>query len=94
MTETRDQKLKRRLEEAFSPAELLVKDQSQLHVGHEGAREGKGHFDLMIVSTKFDGVSRVRRHQMIYDALSDLIESDIHALRIRAFTPAERGRSA
>lgn len=94
MTETRDQKLRRRLEEAFDPQELLVKDQSQLHVGHEGAKDGKGHFDVVIVSTKFDDVSRVRRHQMIYDAVSDLIESDIHALRIRALTPAERGGSA
>lgn len=92
--ETRDQKLRRRLEEAFQPQELLVKDQSQLHVGHEGAREGKGHFDVTIVSTMFTDASRLRRHQMIYDALSDLIESDIHALRIKAYTPAERSRSA
>ena len=90
MTVARDQKLRRRLEEAFEPQELLVKDQSQLHIGHEGARDGKGHFDVMVVSTRFEDVSRLRRHQMIYDAVRDLIESDIHALRIRALTPAER----
>lgn len=94
MMESREQKLRQRLEEAFEPQELLVKDQSQLHIGHEGARDGKGHFDVTIVSTSFAGVSRIRRHQMIYDALGDLIESDIHALRIRARTPAERDRSA
>ena len=94
MTESRTQKLRQRLEEAFDPEELLVKDQSQLHIGHEGAREGKGHFDVTIVSAMFAGVSRLRRHRMIYDVLSDLIESDIHALRIRAHTPAERDQSA
>lgn len=94
MTQARDQKLRQRLEEAFNPRELLVKDQSRLHIGHEGAKGGKGHFEVTIVSTLFSDLSRVRRHQMIYDALSDLIESDIHALRIRAYTPAERDRSA
>jgi BolA protein len=79
---------------SFEPQELLVKDQSRLHVGHAGAEDGKGHFDVMIVSTVFVGLSRVRRHRMIYDALSDLIESDIHALRIRAYTPTERARTA
>lgn len=92
MTESRSQKLRQRLEEAFKPQELLVKDQSQLHVGHEGARDGKGHFDVTIVSGMFADLSRVRRHRMIYDVLSDLLESDIHALRIRAYTPAERDR--
>lgn len=91
--ESRDQRLRRRLEEAFEPEELLVKDQSQLHVGHAGAREGKGHFEVMIVSARFANISRVRRHQMIYDALSDLIESDIHALRIKAYAPSERRTS-
>lgn len=94
MTETRDQKLRQCLEAAFEPQELLVKDQSHLHIGHAGAEDGKGHFDVTIVSSVFTGLGRVRRHQMIYDALSDLIESDIHALRIRAYTPTERARSA
>ena len=94
MTEDRDQKLRERLEAAFKPQELLVKDQSLLHIGHAGAQDGKGHFEVTIVSSMFKDVDRVRRHRMIYDALSDLIESDIHALRIRAYTPTERARSA
>jgi stress-induced morphogen len=94
MTQTRDQKLRQRLKDVFKPEELLVKDQSRLHIGHEGAKDGKGHFDVTIVSTMFADLSRIRRHRMIYDALSDLIESDIHALRIRAYTPTERDRSA
>jgi BolA protein len=87
---TREAKIRQRLEQSLDPLELLIKDQSQLHTGHEGAREGKGHFDITVVSQAFDGVSRVRRHRMVYDALRDLLESDIHALRISAYAPSER----
>jgi BolA protein len=78
------------LESRFDPVELLVKDQSHLHAGHEGARDGKGHFDVTIVSDAFTGLNRLQRHRMVYDALSDLIETDIHALRIKALTLSER----
>ncbi len=89
MTTDREQQIRQRLKIAFEPNELLLKDQSQLHAGHEGAKEGKGHFDVTIVSTKFDGKSRIERHRMVYDALGTLLESDIHALRIKAYTPSE-----
>ena len=82
--------IRKELEEYFRPTELLIKDQSQLHAGHEGAKDGKGHFDVTIVSQAFDGVNRVQRHRMVYDALGKLIETDIHALRIKAFAPSER----
>ena len=82
--------IRQELETQFAPTELLVKDQSHLHAGHAGAKDGKGHFDVTIVSAKFSGNNRVRRHQMIYDALRDLLLTDIHALRIKAFTPSER----
>jgi len=78
------------LRDSFSPMELLVKDQSHLHAGHAGAKEGKGHFEVTVVSEKFDGVNRIGRHRMVYDALGAFMESDIHALRINAFSPAER----
>ena len=74
----------------FNPAELLVKDQSHLHAGHEGAKDGRGHFDVTIVSDIFEGQSRIQRHRMVYDALTELLATDIHALRIRALTPSER----
>ena len=75
---------------AFAPTELLVKDQSHLHAGHAGAKEGKGHFDVKIVSDKFAGQSRVTRHRMVYDALGTFIDSDIHALKINAVSPSDR----
>jgi BolA protein len=90
VTSAREEKIREQLERALDPLELMIKDQSQLHVGHEGARDGKGHFDITVVSQAFDGVSRVQRHRLVYDALRDLLESDIHALRISAYAPSER----
>ena len=82
--------IERLLVDAFSPADLLVKDQSHLHAGHAGAKEGKGHFDVRIVSDKFAGQSRINRHRMVYDALGDFMQSDVHALSITAETPNDR----
>ena len=90
MSTNREQQIRQCLEEIFQPTDLLLKDQSQLHAGHEGAKDGKGHFDVTIVSEAFDGKSRIQRHRMVYDALGSLLESDIHALRIKALTPSER----
>ena len=75
--------------DAFAPTEILVKDQSHLHAGHAGAKEGKGHFDVKIVSEKFAGQSRINRHRMVYDALGSYMQSDIHALRINAISPMD-----
>ncbi|VUX56199.1 conserved protein of unknown function [uncultured Woeseiaceae bacterium] len=90
MTESRQAQIRTELEKTFQPTELLIKDQSHLHAGHEGAKDGKGHFDVTIVSEVFAGVNRVQRHRMVYDALGKLLETDIHALRIKAFAPSER----
>jgi BolA protein len=78
--------IERLLKDALEPTELLVKDQSHLHAGHAGAKEGKGHFDVRIVSEKFAGQSKINRHRMVYDALGSFMQSDIHALRITAIS--------
>ena len=78
------------LESCFSPVKLLVKDQSHLHAGHVGAADGRGHFDVTIVAEAFAGKSRLERHRMVYGALGKLLESDIHALSVKALTPAEQ----
>lgn len=75
---------------AFEPTEILVKNQSHLHAGHAGAKEGKGHFDVRLVSDKFSGQSRLGRHRMVYDALGSFMQSDIHALRINAISPDDQ----
>ncbi len=89
MTDSRQAQIRIELEKSFQPTELLIKDQSHLHAGHEGAKDGKGHFDVTIVSEAFADVNRVQRHRMVYDALGKLLETDIHALRIKAFAPSE-----
>jgi len=86
----RQSRISAELQDRFDPTELLIKDQSQLHAGHEGAKDGKGHFDVTIVSSAFEGQNRIQRHRMVYDALTQLLQTDIHALRIKAFTPSER----
>jgi BolA family transcriptional regulator, general stress-responsive regulator len=90
MTATRTATIERILTDAFSPEQILVKDQSHLHAGHAGAREGKGHFEVTIVSDRFNGLNRLARHRLVYDALGAFMDSDIHALRINAYAPSER----
>ena len=90
MSDIRERKIRDAINERFSPTELLIKDQSQLHVGHAGAKDGMGHFDLTIVSEKFVGLSSLQRHRLVYDALAPLLQTDIHALRIKALTAAEK----
>lgn len=84
MTHSRSARIESLLSEAFSPDELLVKDQSHLHAGHAGAKDGRGHFEVIIVADAFRGSSRIDSHRMIYTALGDLMTTDIHALSIRA----------
>ena len=78
-----------RLQSALAPASLDVIDDSHLHAGHAGARDGRGHFRVALVCAQFEGLSKVQRHQLIYRALGALMQSDIHALGIQALTPTE-----
>ena len=84
MTRERVEKIEALLGSAFEPSQLLVKDQSHLHAGHVGARDGRGHFDVTIVADAFLGCSRIQCHRLIYSALGGLMDSDIHALQIHA----------
>lgn len=73
---------------ALDPSELDIRDDSALHAGHAGAREG-GHYAVRIVSPRFAGLSTLARHRLVYDALGDLAAAGIHALSITAKTPEE-----
>jgi BolA protein len=81
--------IEERLRAALTPETLAVTDESHQHVGHAGAKSGKGHFAVTIVSPRFAGVSTVERHRMIYAALGEVMEREIHALRISARAPGE-----
>ena len=76
---------------AFAPRSLDVIDDSHKHIGHAGARGWQGHFSVDIVSEAFAGLGPVARHRAVYAALGPMLQTDIHALAIRARTPDEAG---
>ncbi|MEP7283520.1 MAG: BolA family protein [Rubrivivax sp.] len=80
------------LRAAFGPVSLVVQDDSHLHAGHAGAREGR-HFSVDITAAAFASRTRVARHRLVYDALSALIPLGIHALAIVARAPDEPASS-
>ncbi|MCC6756441.1 MAG: BolA family transcriptional regulator [Arenimonas sp.] len=76
---------------ALQPVRLDIRDDSAKHAGHAGARDGRGHFSVSIVSAAFDGLSPIQRHKRVYAAMGALMDTDVHALAIFAKTPAEAG---
>ncbi len=87
---TREERIRARLEQALQPLALVITDDSHLHAGHAGARDGRGHFSVDIVSPAFAGLKPLARHRAIFAALGEMMETDIHALAIvRAVTPEE-----
>jgi len=92
---TRVEKIKRLLHAKLDPDKLELHDDSQSHAGHAGARQsGGGHFYATIVSSAFEGKTLIRRHQLVYAALGELMRTEIHALSIKAYTPTEFERLA
>ena len=85
----RVERIRALLVEALDPAAIEVVDDSHKHVGHAGARGGQGHFSVDIVSAAFTGKLPLARHRLVYAALGDMLQTDIHALAIRARTPDE-----
>jgi BolA protein len=79
--------IRERLEAAFAPDVLEIVDDSHRHAGHAGAKDGRGHFNVKIVSAKFAGTKPLERHRMVYAALGDLMRTDIHALSVDALSP-------
>jgi BolA protein len=81
-----------KLNSAFAPVDLEVRDDSHLHAGHAGARpEGETHFSVHIVADAFCDISRVQRHRMINKTLADELAGPVHALAINAHAPGEKG---
>ncbi|OJZ18918.1 MAG: BolA family transcriptional regulator [Thiobacillus sp. 65-29] len=74
---------------ALDPETLQLEDESAQHRGHAGAAGGGGHFRLTIVSPRFDRLSTLARHRLVYDALGEMMQREIHALSITALTPEE-----
>ena len=82
MTVERVAMIRSRLEQSFEPASLEVIDESHLHVGHAGARDGRGHFRVRIGSDRLAALPRLAQHRAVYEAMGELMQTDIHALTI------------
>lgn len=84
---TLSDQIRSRLQNALAPLQLEIRDDSALHAGHAGAREG-GHFHVTIKSASFVGLAPLARHRLVYAALGDLMGQGIHALSIDARLPS------
>ena len=80
--------IEKRLQQRFPGARVAVQDDSHLHVGHIGSAGGAGHFTAEIVAEEFTGLGRVARHRLVYDSVADWMPHRIHALVVKASTPA------
>ena len=86
---TRIDKIRAALELALKPSLLGIEDESHQHAGHAGAATGRGHFRVQIVSEAFAGKPLLQRHRMVYEAVAELMQTDIHALSIDAKAPGK-----
>ena len=80
MNTTRIELMHRLLSEALEPTSCEIIDEGHLHIGHEGARGGRGHYRIRIASPRFSGLTRIAQHRLVYDALADLMVDEIHAV--------------
>lgn len=81
--------IKQKLSAALNPELIEIIDNSAAHAGHAGVQRGGGHYNVTIVSDSFNEKTLVQRHQLIYQALGDMMKEEIHALGINALTPSE-----
>ena len=89
MTASRIDLLREQITAALQPTTLEIEDESHRHAGHAGAKSGMGHFRVKVVSGLFEGLRPLQRHRLVYDAVAELMKTDVHALSIDARTPEE-----
>lgn len=85
MSTERIEKITQALNKAFPDSKISITDNSHLHRGHAGAKDGRGHFKVRIHANELQGLTRIQAHRAIYNALGSLMETDIHALEIELF---------
>ncbi len=86
---TRQEKILARWMETLQPVECQLTDDSEAHRGHAGAAGGASHYSVRIVCQQFEGLNRISRHRLVYDAVGDMMQTEIHALNIVALSPSE-----
>jgi BolA protein len=87
-------RMENKLTQALAPQSLIINDVSHTHAGHAGANQpgGETHFDVIIISDRFQGLGRVARQRLVYDTVKDELAERVHALSIKALTPAEAAK--
>ncbi|MET3117543.1 BolA protein [Undibacterium sp. GrIS 1.8] len=85
----RFQRIESYLQEKLQPVSCHLQDDSAAHAGHAGAASGGSHYSVKIVCYQFEGLNRVSRHRLVYDAVGDMMHTEIHALAITALAPSE-----
>ncbi|WP_228445778.1 BolA family protein [Terricaulis silvestris] len=89
---SRFERMETLLKTAFTPSVFELQDQSRFHAGHAGASPGgETHYKLSLVSTAFEGLNRVARQRLVYQALHEEFDTGLHALSLDLKTPAEAG---
>jgi len=91
VSERRDH-IEAKLRKELNAIEIEVIDESHLHAGHVGAREGGGHFRVEVVSDRFEGLSRIAAQRLIFEILAEEMKGEIHALSITARAPSAASR--
>lgn len=86
----RIESIRDRLIKNLDAKSVEIRDDSHLHAGHAGAATGGGHYAVSIISDSFQGHSLIERHRMVYRALEDMMQNEIHALSIQTYTMEER----
>jgi len=90
---TMEERIRQAIRSGLAPVHFEIVDESSLHAGHAGARPGgETHYRITVISEKFEGVSRVRRQQMVYALLDDAFAAGLHALAMTTRTPSEAGQ--
>ena len=89
MNAARLERIRQRLNDALNPIRLDLEDDSARHAGHAGAASGAGHFNAHIVAEAFTGKRLLERHRMVYAALGDLMNTEIHAFSMECRAPDE-----
>lgn len=84
--------IERILREKLDPVHLEIRDDSALHAGHAGAASGGGHYHVVIVSERFEGLTLLEQHRLVNDAVRHLIGGPIHALALKT-VPASKWRA-
>ena len=83
----RKTKIEKMINQYFHPYFFSVKDVSEQHRGHQSFKENvESHFEVIVVSQKFDKKNKVLRHRMINEGLRQEFLSDLHSVTIKAHT--------